>query len=289
MSFDESLFSFFYKRRKRKQVEVFEQRKIDHQAVELKGIEEQLSFFASAVFLAPMEIRSTNGIAYQSSNKLFLPAFVAANPDKEKNSLFYRILILHLYGSYLYFKDNPEHEVLKGDFESLQSVYSKKDLIQEQLSTIYPNYPGLFCELSESWGGSDMKFMSAEDFKILNTQEFGFSSWGIWGGYPRETTIISGGSDEVDMRQALPDAKTEMVNKKSHQVNKLNLDENKENIGQDVFSHFEKLETLEEFSGVQREMDGEDELETHGDALDELNLQEVIRTGKATQIGRAHV
>ena len=87
MSFDESLFSFFYTLRKRHKNELNEKRKIDAQAVELEQVKEELSFFASAVFQAPMEIRSTNGLAYQSSNKLVLPGYVASENQSEKNYL----------------------------------------------------------------------------------------------------------------------------------------------------------------------------------------------------------
>lgn len=46
---------------------------------------------------------------------------------------------------------------------------------------------------------------------------------------------------------------------------------------------FEKLHTLEEHSGGKKRVDGSDELEAHADALDELDLREVIRTDEPTQ------
>ncbi len=45
-----------------------------------------------------------------------------------------------------------------------------------------------------------------------------------------------------------------------------------------VMTHnFEKVETADEFSGVWRDFDGEDELEKQADALDELNMKYTIR------------
>ena len=41
--------------------------------------------------------------------------------------------------------------------------------------------------------------------------------------------------------------------------------------------NFEKVDTAEEFSGVWRDFDGEDELEEHEDAIDELNIKYTIR------------
>lgn len=46
-----------------------------------------------------------------------------------------------------------------------------------------------------------------------------------------------------------------------------------------VLTHnFEKVETAEEFNGVWRDFDGDDELEKHQDALDELNMKYTVRT-----------
>lgn len=283
MSFDESLFSFFYKRRRRKKTELLEQKKEHAQAVALESVKEQLSFFASAVFLAPMEIRATSGVGYLSSNKIFLPSYVACMPSKEDNFLFYKLLILHLYGGYLHFAKTNEDIANLSDFLSWEKVRSLSHDIQETLSDIYPNYSLLYQNLFQHLGHSLESAHTEADFKILATQEFGFSGIGIFGLCPKEMTIIKADNDLPELRQALPDAKTELYNKNTHQVKKLNLDENKENIGQDVFHHFEKLETLEEFKGIQREMDGEDELDMHADALDELNLEDVIRSGKAAQ------
>lgn len=45
-----------------------------------------------------------------------------------------------------------------------------------------------------------------------------------------------------------------------------------------VMTHnFEKVETAEEFDGVWRDFDGEDELEDHSDALDELQMKYTVR------------
>lgn len=283
MSFDESLFSFFYKLKKRKKTELVDRKKIDSEAIELENVKDQLSFFSSAIFQAPMEIRGTTGLAYQSSNKLFLPNYIASERNSEKNYLFYKILILHLFGNYLYFKDHKDQSRLTDDYSSWQAVFSKFKSIENLLNGLFPNYQNHFNELIKNWDRADLSDVSKEEFLKIESLEGGFYRFAIWGGLPKDATIIAGGESESELRNAQPEVKTELMNKKTHQINKLSLDENKENIGQDVFSHFEKLETLEEFSGVQREMDGEDELSMHADALDELNLQEVIRSGKKAQ------
>lgn len=46
---------------------------------------------------------------------------------------------------------------------------------------------------------------------------------------------------------------------------------------------FEKAETLDEYKGGQREADGSDELQDHAEAIEELDLREVIRGGKRSE------
>lgn len=281
MSFDESLFSFFFKQKKKKLIARIEEKKNQNCSVELDSIKEQMSFFASAIFHAPMEIRATNGLAYQSSNKIFLPSYCAQSSDRLRNLNYFKILILHLFGQYILAQERGEFE--GSDFESWQKARLLSDDIQSKLTELFPNYLKIFQDVV---GNAKLDFdcaQSEEKYKELTGQEFGFSYFGIFGILPKNKNILKGDDDLPESRSALPEPKSELQNNKTHNIKKINLDENKEHIGQDVFSHFEKVETLEEFNGVQREMDGEDELEMHADALDELNLQEVIRTNKMTQ------
>ncbi|MBL8627764.1 MAG: VWA domain-containing protein [Myxococcales bacterium] len=53
---------------------------------------------------------------------------------------------------------------------------------------------------------------------------------------------------------------------------------------------FEKVHTLEKYQGGKKRIDGADELAAHGDALDELELDEVVRTSTTTSgVYRAEV
>lgn len=49
-----------------------------------------------------------------------------------------------------------------------------------------------------------------------------------------------------------------------------------------VMHSFEKLETLEDYQGGRRIEDGEDELEAHSNAIDELELSSITKDGKAS-------
>jgi nitric oxide reductase activation protein len=53
---------------------------------------------------------------------------------------------------------------------------------------------------------------------------------------------------------------------------------------------FEKVHTVEEFSGGRKNVDGSDELSAHGDALDEIEMREVVRSReRARSLYRAEV
>src|SRR5262245_53643419 len=69
---------------------------------------------------------------------------------------------------------------------------------------------------------------------------------------------------------------TEQRGKAKEQVGRVEL--NPQDIDTDVLVHtFEKIETAEEFCGVTRTPDGADELAQHAEALDELDLRDVVR------------
>lgn len=54
--------------------------------------------------------------------------------------------------------------------------------------------------------------------------------------------------------------------------------------GENPIEHsFEKVHTAEEYRGGRKAIDGDDELDSHGEALDELDLSEVIRTNEAAR------
>lgn len=75
---------------------------------------------------------------------------------------------------------------------------------------------------------------------------------------------------------------TELPGRPKEHVRHVTLDQR--DIDQDVLMHtFEKIETAEEFCGVTRTPDGADELVQHAEALDELDLRDVVRSATPTQ------
>jgi nitric oxide reductase NorD protein len=70
---------------------------------------------------------------------------------------------------------------------------------------------------------------------------------------------------------------TTTINAKGvEQINSLQIDK-KQQEDYMLNHNFEKVETAEEFSGVWRDFDGDDQLDEHQDALDELNMRYSVR------------
>ena len=78
-----------------------------------------------------------------------------------------------------------------------------------------------------------------------------------------------------------PNPETILKAKAVEEIKSLQVD-NKQQEDYVMTHNFEKVETAEEFSGVWRDFDGDDELEKHEDALDELNLKFTVRVDDVT-------
>lgn len=73
---------------------------------------------------------------------------------------------------------------------------------------------------------------------------------------------------------------TEIKGKTQDQAQRVKTEEKPDN---PLIHVFEKVLTAEDFQGGQRKMDGSDEIEDHSDALNELNLSQIIRTNQSAQ------
>jgi hypothetical protein len=84
--------------------------------------------------------------------------------------------------------------------------------------------------------------------------------------------------DESEKEAGVAEDATERMAKPRDFVTRAVLDQNKD---KDIMPEhvFEKIQTLEEFSGGRRRLDGADDMDDQAQALDELDLREVVRGG----------
>ena len=105
--------------------------------------------------------------------------------------------------------------------------------------------------------------------------------WGQLMPFRAESRPVAPGSSQQRHAAASFPSGTELPGKPKEDVRRVVLDQ--QDIDNDTLIHtFEKIETAEEFSGVARTPDGADELAQHADALDELDMREVVRTAIPT-------
>lgn len=280
MDIQQDLVTYFLKWRKRSKQKALDQRKQARHTVELTELKESLSYFASAIFSRPIEIRVTDEMPYVSGTKLFLPSFLGISSSVKANYHAYHIMVLHLWAI----------STLIPASRSLLPLYQDFSLVNGQLAEArrllierFPNYTELYDNLSSEWNEDSKRLHTppVKEFKL--SSELGFDPRVIWGKTPRLPQLIEGDDTVPEVRTAFPEVTTEKQSKSKGEIKKVEMDEDQENIGQDVFHHFEKVETAEEYTGGVRETDGADEMAAHADALDDLNIDEVIRSKKSAQ------
>jgi len=277
LDIQQDLFSYLFRWRKRNKENALAARKAAHEAVELDEVRESLSYFASAIFGIPLELRTTVEFPYISGNKLFLPSFLALKTSSQINYDAYHLLVLHLWAISTLI---PIGQSSLSAYEDYLQVNSKITEAQTLLMEMFPNYRELYEVMIETWSEEEKRLQAPKEKLFKFPTEMGFDPRVIWGRCPRATHFIESDDSVPEERTAFPEVTSERKSKSKGEVKKISFDEDKDNIGQDVFHHFEKVETAEEYTGGVRETDGADDMAAHADALDELNIEEVIRSKK---------
>lgn len=280
MSLDQDFFSYIFNFGKRRKIIALGQKKELLNAINLAEIKDAMTIFASAIFAKPIEIRESNDFPYISGVKIFLPPFLALGNTYEKNVGAYQILVLHLSMMSRFFPPSSNSLPIHAEFEKMNSFIPEAI---EILTKEFPNYAELYELVTGNWSDEDKRLTFFTKEQLIQDDVIGFNPHSLWGKLPRLSNVIDSSNMEPEIREANSERMTERVSKTKGSIKKVELDENKENIGSAVFHHFEKVETAEEYKGIQRDTDGADQMAQHADALDELNLENVVRSSKAAQ------
>lgn len=279
MDLQQDFFAYVLKWKKNNKIKALDLRKSAKCSIELDEIQDSLTCFASAVFAKPMEVRRTEGLPHVSGTKLFLPAFVALNDSHAGNYICYHLLVLHLWAISKHIA--PINAAIS-EYENFALVNQHIPAATALLIETFPNYLSHYQAMGPSWNDEEARKITPVAKKFKLTQELGFDPRLMWGQLPRQTQNIDSSNSTPEQRTAFPEGVTEKKSKSKGEIKKISLDE-KENLGQDVFTHFEKVETAEEYKGIQRDTDGSDEMNQHADALDDLNIEEVVRSNKTAK------
>ena len=260
---DEYIFTKFanYFKRRRKKREISK----EHTA-NLDELVSRLTIFARAITGKAIEIYPAEREGGYKNNNFFLPKKVEFFSTVEENISFYLYRVLYLSAQKncnLNWIDNQQHQLLESQQISIE--HSK-----EILTILYDQFP-----ITEKY---HQKFLNYFDSNSTSKKGVDYSFlYGKWMKNSLEDedlNILQNFTDKVKTAEETP--KTILKANAVEEIISVQVDIKQQEDA--VLQHqFEKVETAEEFGGNFKDFDGEDELDDHSNALEDLNMKHTVR------------
>ena len=237
--------------------------------VKLEDIQTKLGIIARAVTGKPVEIYPAEREGGYKNEHFFLPVFFAGFEDSRQNLQFYLFRTLYLAVQnrfHLNWQSNAEHSLK----ESRQKAYEIAPVVLNQLFKEFPTLQSIH-----------------EDLLLLYTKDENPDYSFIYGKWMRNQAGNEADKSLQNFNKKVKKAieeeiKTIMQAKPVEEMEVMQVDK-KQQADQVVHNFFEKVETLEEHKGgIWKDFDGEDELEEHQNALDELQMSRTVRVDEDT-------
>ena len=268
MALDEFLFGKFasyFKNRKQKVIDSKEH------LVSLDEVKQRLMIFARAITGETIEIYPAEREGGYNNVNFFLPVSVDFFSTSEQNASFYlyRVLFLAIQKNLgINWSDQNEHSAEESRQEALKS--SEKVLLQ--LFQEFPITKKYFQEFKTHFDAvaSEKK---GPDYTFL------FGKW--MKNSPSEKSVDQLKNFNEKGKKALEDEiKTILQAKPVEEIITVEIDKKQQEDA--VLMHqFEKVETAEEYEGGARDFDGDDDLESQSNALEDLNMKYSVRVDDA--------
>jgi len=241
--------------------------------VRLEEISSKLSIIARAITGSPIEIVPAEREGGYKNNYYFLPVFYANFDSWQENLEFYLFRVLYLSTQKklnLNGKSSAKIEIdearqkaaeyapqildeLFKDFPPIKPVYDK--LYKHYLLQADEKYPPDFTFIYGKWMSNQIENEGNDKLKNINK---------------KIKKAIEEEIDTILKANAVEEMETQQVDKKQQ-------------ADQVVHNYYEKIETLEEHQGgIWKDFDGDDELETHQNALDDLKMSRTVRVDEET-------
>lgn len=234
-------------------------------AVRLEDLKPRLTVLACALSGQSIDIYPAEEEGGYKNNSFFLPAACTLFPDAGQNRSFYFFRTLYLSVQHkmeLNWTDDGEKNL------SL-SRQKARETAPAVLKTLFEEFPR-----AEDWYN---EFVSLLNAQTPPGKESDYTPlYGKWMRNEPETAKqhdLYAGNTPSDAR---PTPATVLKAKIVEEIVRLEVDKKAQE--DYVLTHnFEKVETADEFSGVWRDFDGDDDLESHQEALDELRMKYTVR------------
>jgi nitric oxide reductase NorD protein len=257
---DEYIFTklaHYFKRKRLKKEEA-----ISH-AVNLDEIKPRLTILARAITGESIEIFEAEREGGYKNNNFFLPSKFADFSSADENISFYLFRVLYLAiqkNLKLNWNDEQEHELV----ESQQKAQETSQLV---LASLFEQFP-----ITQKYHEKFIQFYSEKKL-----QDFSF----IYGKFMNNTTEDNSDKKLNNFTEKVKKAddvqpKTILKSKAVEEIISVQVDVKQQEDA--VLQHqFEKVETAEEFGGNFRDFDGDDELDDHSNALDDVKMKYTVR------------
>lgn len=239
--------------------------------VSLEELSQRLTILARALTGAPVEIFPAEREGGYKNNSFFLPASFALFPHREQNVSFYLFRVVYLSVQKklnLNWTSRKELSPAEATSASLESA----PIVLETLSAEFPSAAQLHVQMAEA-----LKARTPPDEKTDY-------SW-LYGKWMQNSASAPPGKplkNFNDKTKAALDVVPQTVIKAKAVEEVISVEVDKKQQEDYVLTHnFEKVETADEFNGVWRDFDGDDELEKHQDALEELSMKYTVRVDDA--------
>lgn len=261
---DEFIFTklaYYFKRRKKEKLAGIVY------AVSLEDIKPKLTIFARAITGQSIDIYVAEREGGYKNNNFFLPLKYSEFPTVEENLAFYLFRVLYLSVQKnldINWKDNLEHELEASQKKAEDSSKLVLDVLFEQFP-ITKSYYEKFIQL----------YKTKAKAENLVDNSFIYGKW--MKNMPEEAPKkkLENFTDKIKTANE-EDVKTIIKSNAVEEIISVQIDQKQ--LDDAVLQHqFEKVETAEEFGGNWRDMDGDDELDDHSNALEDINMKYTVR------------
>jgi len=261
---DEYLFSkiaSFLKRRKKNAQETLEH------AVKLEDIKQRLTIFSRAITGQAIEIFEAEREGGYKNNSFFLPTRFSEFQTIEQNTKFYIFRIV-----YLSFQKNLNLNFSAEDEFTLEEAREKavetSTLIINKMFQQFPITKHIHQELISHY----FKFVTEKTPEDLS---FIYGKWMKNDPETLKKSVLSNISEQV--KKAIDNEINTILKANAvEEISTLEIDK-KQQEDYVLLHNFEKVETAEEWEGGWRDFDGDDDLDDHANALEDLNMKQTVR------------
>ncbi len=242
--------------------------------VRLEDVSSKLTIIARAITGSAIDIVPAEREGGYKNQYFFLPVFFAEFDNYQDNLQFYLFRTLYLSVQRQLNLNWQPGDNPKNLQESRQKALETAPQVLEKLFSDFPVMQGIYQKLQAHYHNK------AGENKVPD-ESFIYGKW--MQNRPEDDTSNKLKNINQKVKKAIDEEIQTIIKAKAvEEMETLQVDK-KQQADQVVHNYYEKVETLEEHKGgIWKDFDGDDELEIHQNALDELKMSRTVRVDEET-------